>query len=215
MKSKYGSNLAWIDMLYSMVAICSFLFIVAYAMINPDVKKKTVDLKAEYVVTMTWPDKSADDIDLHLLMPDGGHVFFQNKDVKYITLDRDDRGMFNDVYTDGDGVAQMIYLNKEIITIRAVVPGHYVVNVHVYEPKDGAWGFKAEDRLPYNARVTLIKLNPSAVDVITKDVMLERSGQQVTAFSFDIEKDGSISNVVTDVSIPFIEVVPSAPNFER
>ena len=44
-------------------------------------------------------------------------------------LDRDDRGNVNDTI-DFDGKTIDNPLNQEIVTIRVVVPGEYIVNVH-------------------------------------------------------------------------------------
>ena len=65
----YGFSLSFQDMLMAMIAVYAFLFIVAYALIRPADEKPGVEMKAEYMLSVEWPDGSLDDIDLHLLLP--------------------------------------------------------------------------------------------------------------------------------------------------
>lgn len=203
--NRFSSSLAFIDMLFGMALANLCLFALSFMMIKPiiDDKHKGLELKAEYVITMTWPDDAYDDVDLWVMLPNKKRVNFRNKDVQYVTLDRDDRGIIGDMFLTAEG-QQAIVLNKEVITFRAVVPGRYVVNAHMYSTIN-YWNGKSNPKSPpYPIKITLIKLNPVVKDVITREVVLERIGQQKTAFAFDIKPNGEVVNISYD-DVPFIQ----------
>lgn len=207
-------QLPFIDMLLLMVALFASLYIITLLQVNPPAKKADIDLKAEYIITLTWPDSSFDDIDLHVMLPSKEMVNFSKKENTYVTLDRDDLGVMNDRFMDQTG-EKFIYKNKEIITIRAIVPGTYVVNVHAYRQYK-KWTLndqivESTPPLPYNVHVTLQRLNPMVADVASVDVPLLEIGDQKTAFSFEVIADGSIKNVNTTEDILFIPRKPDFP----
>jgi hypothetical protein len=202
----YGFALSFQDMLMAMIAVYAFLFLVAYALIRPARATPGVEMKAEYVVMLEWPESSFDDIDLHLLLPDHRMVDFRNREVEHAMLDHDDVGT-NGMYRGADGQLARIPEHKEIITLRAIVPGTYVANVHVYRASDGMVGHDDRARLPYPAKVRLVRLNPRMEEVAVADVMLTRTGEQKTAFEFTIRDSGDVS-VDRDADVPFIPVTP-------
>lgn len=191
-------------MLMNQLGIFAFLFLVAYALIKPADSKPGVEMKAEYVVTMTWPKGSLDDIDVHMLLPDGKQVNFKSREQGYVVLDHDDVGV-NGRYVDGNGELQLLE-HKETIAVRAIVPGTYVVNVHVYSTNSSTGGRAEEVTLPYAAHVTLTKLNPSVEDLASVDVLLAHVGEQKTAFSFDVAADG-YAHVDLTADRPFIPTI--------
>ncbi len=203
----YGYALSFQDMLMAMIAVYAFLFLTAYALIKPGDQKPGVATKAEYMVTLEWPEGSRDDIDLHLLLPDEKMVNFRTREVEHAILDHDDVGT-NGVYRDRNGQYVRIREHKETMTLRAIVPGTYVANVHVYRVNNPS-GDPSETRLPYNATVRLIKLNPRVEEVAVADVPLTRVGEQKTAFQFTIGQGGEVV-VERDADVPFI---PSTPKF--
>jgi hypothetical protein len=202
----YGFGLSFQDMLMAMIAVYAFLFLIAYALIRPAEAKPGVQMKAEYLVSMEWPDDNLDDIDLHLLLPDQKMVDFKSREVEHAMLDHDDVGT-NGVYRGPDGRLARIREHKEIITLRAIVPGTYVANVHVYRVGQQAPAGEPTTRLPYAAKVRLIKLNPRFEELAVADVMLTRLGEQKTAFEFTIQDTGDVS-VDRDADVPFIPVKP-------
>lgn len=204
-----GMYLAWVDMLYGHVATFVFLFIVAFLLIHPVERKKDgVQLKAEYLITAEWPDGSFDDIDLHLQLPDGRMVNFKSREVDYALLDHDDVGI-NGHYKVDTG-EMMLLPHKEVITVRAIVPGTYVANLHVFRVNDHLGSVEETVKLPYKVKVTLTRLNPRLEDVATVDVEMTELGQQKTAFAFTV-KDGGDVEVDRDADVPFIPLVEKAP----
>jgi uncharacterized membrane protein len=102
-------------------------------------------------------------------------------------LDRDDRGLTNDVIVvNGKQVTNP--LNTEVVTIRGIEPGEFTVNAHYYESKDGK---------PVDVTVSIIKVNPRAEVVFYGQVTLARKGDEVTAARFTVLPDGSVTHVNT------------------
>jgi hypothetical protein len=72
------------------------------------------------------------------------------------------------------------------VTIRGVVTGEYVVNLHYYA---------SETRRPVPVAVRLDKINP-ALEVLYYDtVVLDRRGDEKTALRFTIGPDGRVSGI--------------------
>lgn len=199
----YGFALSFQDMLMAMIAVYAFLFLIAYALIRPAEAKPGIETKAEYLLTLEWPQDSIDDIDLHLLLPDRKMVNFRSREVEHAMLDHDDVGT-NGVYRNGDGQLSRIREHKETMTLRAIVPGSYVANVQVYRANaaSGAGG-----ALPYSATVRLVRLNPRVEELAVAEVPLSRIGEQKTAFEFTIGDGGEV-RVDRDADVLFIPTTP-------
>jgi hypothetical protein len=193
-------------MLMAMMAMYAFLFMVAYALIKPADQAPGVQMKAEYMLTLEWPGGNLDDIDLHLLLPDGKAVDFHHREVEHAMLDHDDVGT-NGVYVGADGGRARVAQHREMVTLRAIVPGTYVANVHVYRVNRKMLDWQSEPTLPYPATIRLTRLNPRVQDVASVDVTLTREGEQRTAFAFTIAAGGGVS-VDRDADVPFITTVP-------
>ncbi len=73
-------------------------------------------------------------------------------------------------------------------TIRGILPGEYVVNVHQYR----AAGF-----VPVPVTIRVEKLNPKVTLVFYGTVDLDYTGQERTAVRFTVAGDGSVSGVST------------------
>ena len=102
-------------------------------------------------------------------------------------LDRDDRGLANDVIV-VDGRQVVNPLNTEVVTVRGIEPGEFTVNVHYYESKNGQ---------PVDVTVSIIKVNPRAEVVFYGQLTLARKGDEATAARFTVRPDGHIVNVNT------------------
>ena len=116
---KYKTGWGFIDLLFNLLVGFTFMFILAFMLINPVAKKETVDPKAEYLVVVTWDNDSVYDIDTWVLDNDNNVVSFRGKDVALITLDRDDLGIANDLYTAKDGSEKIRKVNREVVAIRS------------------------------------------------------------------------------------------------
>jgi|TARA_Y100001937_G_scaffold125274_1_gene191742 hypothetical protein len=189
----YGSQVAFIDLLFNTLVGFVFLFILAFILINPIAKKSNVEIVAEFIVKINWPSDSPDDIDLWMRDPLGNYVGFKSKDVGLMALSRDDLGTSNDTVYDPKGKPIIVYRNEEMVTIRGIVPGEYIVNVHFYNEKIAVDKNKEKNYNPMPVQVEVQKINPYNV-VFAKEVFLDRKGHEITVVRFTINEDGSVSN---------------------
>ena len=171
------------DLLFNALLGFTFLFLVAIMFMNPEAKSGIIDPKAEYILTVAWPDASPDDIDTWVEDPEGRVVWFRNPEAGLLHLDRDDRGMLNDtIRINGRELENP--LNQEVLTIRGVQQGEYVVNLHYYASETGR-------AVPVKYR--LAKINPSLEVVYYAEETLQEQGDEVTILRFQIGPDGAVS----------------------
>ena len=173
------------DLLFNALLGFTFLFLIAIMFMNPVAKKGIINPKAEYIVTIEWPDNSPDDVDTWVEDPNGNLIWFRNREAGLVHLDRDDRGQINDTIT-VNGTEIQNPLNQEVVTIRGIVPGEYVVNVHYYA---------TETELPIRVTVKVSKVNPALEIVYYGDTLLEKKGAEKTAVRFVINKSGTVTQV--------------------
>lgn len=184
------------DMLFNMLIAFVFCFIVALLAMNPKATKAgDVPAKAEYIITLSWPDNDPNDLDAWVQGPGGDVVWFRQREAGLLHLDRDDRGVSNDtVIVDGRRVVHPI--NQEVVTLRGVAPGEYVVNAHYYEgskkekPEPGAGG-------PVAATVSVVKVNPRAEVIYSATRSLAAPGSEVTMLRFTVQANGGVSGINT------------------
>lgn len=176
------------DMLFNMLIAFVFCFIVALLAMNPRaLKAGDVPAKAEFIVTVSWPDYDPNDIDTWVQGPAGNLVWFRAREAGLMHLDRDDRGLTNDVIT-VNGHRIVNPLNQEVVTLRGIAPGEYTVNLHYYESRNGQ---------PVTATVSVVKVNPRADVVFYGQVRLQRQADEVTAVRFSVLSDGSVGQINT------------------
>jgi hypothetical protein len=171
--------------LLKMIQALTFFFILAVLFMNPVAKKGIIDPKAEYLITVTWPDNNPDDIDAWVEDPNGELVWFRSRDAGLIHLDRDDRGLLNDTL-EINGEIVKNPLNQEVVTVRGVVPGEYIVNVHYYA---------TETDKPVPVTVRVDKVNPSLEVIYYDTLTLDKKGDEKTALRFRINQDGRVSDI--------------------
>jgi hypothetical protein len=176
------------DMLFNLLIAFVFCFIIAMLAMNPRaIKAGDVPAKAEYMMTLAWPDGNLNDIDAWVQSPSGELVWFRAREAGLMHLDRDDRGAENDsIVVNGRTLVNPI--NQEVITIRGIAPGEYVLNAHYYESKDSR---------PVDVTLTVVKINPKAEVVYHGQQNLQRKGDEATMVRFSIGSDGSIANIST------------------
>ena len=131
MQRRYHTNLPFLDLLFNVLIGFVFLFIVSFLLINPIAKRADIEVKAEFLITVFWPDNLEDDVDIYVEDPAGNLVWFKSREPGLMHLDRDDLGKRNDEVVTAAGTI-LFPENREIVTLRGIVPGEYVVNVHCY-----------------------------------------------------------------------------------
>ena len=173
------------DLLFNALLGFTYLFLIAIMFMNPVAKKGIIDPKAEYIITIGWPDNNPDDVDVWVEDPNGNVVWFRNREAGLIHLDRDDRGVANDTINI-NGTEIQNPLNQEVVTVRGVVPGEYVVNVHYYA---------TETNQPVTTTVKVAKVNPALEIVYYGDTTLAQKGDEETAVRFVIDKSGRVEQI--------------------
>ena len=176
------------DMLFNMLIAFVFCFIIALLAMNPKaLKAGDIPSKAEYLISVSWPDMNPNDIDTWVQDPAGNLVWFRAREAGLMHLDRDDRGMTNDtIMVNGKQIVNP--LNTEVVTIRGIEPGEFTVNVQYYESRNNE---------PVEVTVSVIKVNPRADVVFYGQLTLARKGDEATAARFTVLPDGSVTNANT------------------
>ena len=172
-------------MLFKALQVVAFLFIIALLAINPEAKTGAVDLRAELLITMNWPDNHPDDLDLYVEDPAGNIVWYHQREAGFMTLDRDDRGGANDFILVG-GRKIISPIRQEMVTVHNVIPGEYIVNVHHY---------LAKTNQPVPVSVKVEKLNPTTQIIYYGTEMMERAGEERTYVRFVLAEDGSVTDI--------------------
>lgn len=176
------------DMLFNMLIAFVFCFIIALLAMNPKaLKAGDIPSKAEYIINVGWPDRNPNDIDTWVQDPAGEMVWYRSREAGLMHLDRDDRGLANDVIV-LNGKEIVNPLNQEVVTIRGIEPGEFTVNLQYYETKNGE---------PVEATVSVIKVNPRAEVVYYGQVPLARKGDEATAVRFTVLPGGQVTNINT------------------
>jgi hypothetical protein len=185
MKKRYSSFDPFTDLLFNILLGFTFLFFITMLFINPITKLGNVNMKAEYIITVDWKDSLPDDIDLWVKDPNGEIVSYLKKDAGWLHLDRDDRGVINDkIIIDGK---EVIYpINREVVTLRGIIPGEYVVNLYLYDHKSNS---------PVEAKIIIEKVNPSLRLVFVGDVILKNEDTELTITKFRLDSEGNFKSI--------------------
>ncbi len=176
------------DMLFNMLIAFVFCFVVALLAFNPKARKSgDIPAKAEFMVTVSWPDNNPNDIDTWVQEPSGKVLWFRQRDAGLLHLDRDDRGAKNaTVLVNGREFSSPI--RQEIVTLRGVLPGEYVVNAHYYDSKD---------QMPVDVSVTVVKVNPQAEIVFNGTQQIPAKGDERTLVRFTLDEAGQVTDLNT------------------
>ena len=172
-------------MLFKALQVVAFLFFIALLAISPDSKEGKIDSKAEFIITMDWPDNHPDDLDLFVQDPIGNIAWYRHREAGFLTLDRDDRGGANDfILVNGRKIPSAI--REEIVTVRGVVAGEYTVNISHFQAITGQ---------PVEATVKVQKLNPTAQVIFDDKVTVNHTGDEKTAVRFKVDAEGKVIDV--------------------
>ena len=172
-------------MLFKALQVVAFLFFLALLAMAPKASEGKIDSKAEFIITLDWPNNHADDLDLMVQDPGENIAWYRHREAGFLTLDRDDRGGAHDtIMIAGRRVSTPI--REEIVTIRGIVPGEYVVNVSHYV---------ATTHSPVPASVRVQKLNPIATVVWEGQVTVDHKGDEKTAVRFRLDGQGNVAEI--------------------
>lgn len=176
-----------LDLYLSIALTFAVMMILAMTMMNPPPKKADSVRKAEFIVEMEWQDQSRDDVDIWIRDPMGNTLYYNDRQQEAMHLDKDDRGVDTDTITDEYGVSHVTWINREVATLRGVVPGKFTINVHMYAKHE------AEAAI---VKVLVTKLNPYR-KIIEREIKLVYHNQEDTVVSFTINPDGTVGDIST------------------
>jgi hypothetical protein len=185
MRRRSEIGVGFTDLLFNALLGFVVMFVLAFLLINPVARTGAVDPKAEFLITLTWPDGRPEDVDLYVEDPAANLVWFRQREAGLMHLDRDDLGQRND-FVEVAGRRIVNPLNQEVVSLRGIVPGEFVVNVHLYRANDGS---------EFPATVKVEKLNPKVNLVFYGSVSLSEQGDERTAVRFALGPDGRVRDV--------------------
>jgi hypothetical protein len=170
------------DLLFNTLLGFTLLFFISIIFMNPIAKLGNINYKAEYIITVSWPADQPDDVDLWVQDPYHETVSYLRKEAGWLNLDRDDRGDLNDtVMINGKKVVHPI--NQEVVTIRGIISGEYVVNLHYYQ---------SVSNKPVKTVVKIEKVNPVLRLVFIDQPVLDKLDDEKTVLRFELDGNGEI-----------------------
>ena len=174
-------------MLFKGLQVVAFLFFLAYLAMNLEAQQGNITSKAEMLVTVSWPDNHPDDVDTYVEDPQGNIVWYHVMEAGLMNLDRDDRGDYkNTIVVNGKTIRNPV--REEIVTMRGLIAGEYVVNIHHYLAT-------TPDAVPVSVKVE--KLNPKVEMVFYDRLFLDHTGDEKTAVRFTIDENGKVTDINT------------------
>ena len=217
-KNKYKSTIGFTDMLFNILVGFAFLFIVAFLLIKPEAKKEDFERKAEFVVVMEWDHDQPDDIDLYVEDPTNSTVHFRLPITNFMYLDKDDLGYANDIVKNVDGTITKVNINREVVTIRGIIPGEYIINAHYYSARKWTGQTLATNMDPTDTfelrkgkstgkkltvKIELYKVDPYKIWWIGEKTFTHRA-QEETFVRFIIDPDGKQVGDFTYIEKKFV-----------
>ena len=213
---KYKSTIGFTDLLFNILVGFAFLFIIAFLLIKPEAKKEDFERKAEFVVVMEWDHDQPDDIDLYVQDPTNTTVHFRLPIANFMYLDKDDLGFANDIVKNIDGTITKVNINREVVTIRGIIPGEYIINAHYYSARkwsgqtlstnvDNSYelGKGKSTGKKLTVKIELYKVDPYKIWWIGEKTFTHRA-QEETFVRFIIDPDGKQVGDFTYVEKKFV-----------
>lgn len=186
-KRKVSYGFAYVDLMFNSL----WLFIVLFTLVVTQLKlkqkqeEKRIETDGLYAIIMTWPDASKDDVDLYAMDPSGDIAYFGNRNAGLMHLENDDLGDRSDVVKTANGMVE-VRKNEERIIIRGAIPGEYVVNAHMYGKRDPG---------PTPVTVSLWRLKGDNVELVKREHVFMRNGDESTFFRFTLDQEGASSGI--------------------
>ena len=208
---KYKSTIGFTDLLFNILVGFAFLFIIAFLLIKPESKKEDFNRRAEFVVVMEWDNDANGDIDLYVQDPTGKQVSFRYHNHNYMHLDKDDLGSMNDTVVNADGSISTVKINREVVTIRGIIQGEYIINAHYYSLR--SYDKINPKKSVVTVRVELHKANPYSIMWAGEKTFSHR-GQEETFLRFRLDKDGKVLPPFTFEKKMFVTPLQALGNYQ-
>lgn len=183
----YSSTTAFLDLLFNTLLAFVGFFILALLLISDKSDPKPTEAKtAEFLITSTWPYEHDNDVDLYVVDPLNNITSFNRREDGLMHLDRDDLGNLNDSIRLPNGKKIDYKENREVVSIRGIVSGEYIVNCHMYS--------KRSPTGPTPVSIKIEKMNPYKL-IAYRVVDLHSVGEEKTVFRFGVSKSGEVEYV--------------------
>jgi len=199
--ARFKSSLGFIDLLFNILLGFAFLFIIAFLLIKPEAKKKDFDRRAEFVIILEWDHDAPDDLDLYVQDPTNDKVSFRLPIANFMHLDKDDLGKRNDTIINADGSTSTVMINREVVTIRGIMAGEYIINAHYYstrvyngsqlEPDERTIDYRSKPQRALTVKIELHKVTPYKI-LWAGEKKFTHRGQEETFLRFVLDGDGNI-----------------------
>ena len=219
---RFKSSLGFIDLLFNILLGFAFLFIIAFLLIKPEAKKKDFDRRAEFVIILEWDHDAPDDLDLYVQDPTNSKVSFRLPIANYMHLDKDDLGVRNDTIINADGTTSSVQINREVVTIRGIIDGEYIINAHYYstrvysgsqlEPDERTVDYRNRPQRDLTVKIELHKVTPYSV-LWAGEKKFTHRGQEETFLRFRLDKDGNILPPFTFEKKKFVTPMQELGNY--
>ena len=220
--ARFKSSLGFIDLLFNILLGFAFLFIIAFLLIKPEAKKKDFDRRAEFVIILEWDHDAPDDLDLYVQDPTNSKVSFRLPIANYMHLDKDDLGMRNDTIINADGTTSTVKINREVVTIRGIIAGEYIINAHYYstrvysgsqlEPDERTVDYRNKPQRDLTVKIELHKVTPYSV-LWAGEKKFTHRGQEETFLRFRLDTDGNIIPPFTFEPKEFVTPIMGMGNY--
>lgn len=162
-----------------LLALSGFVAVVLLLLphLHPPLEAKESPPPGNVVIELHWPADIDADVDLWVEAPGDQPVGYSNKGGRLFNLLRDDLGRFLDITK----------INYEVAYSRGIVPGEYIVNVHLY--RNGI----EDQTLPVTIVASVKKNSTDRLRrIATTKVDLTYSGEETTAIRFSMNKEGRL-----------------------
>jgi len=160
---------------------------------------------------MEWDNDATGDIDLYVEDPSGKQVSFRYHNHNFMHLDKDDLGAMNDTVVNADGSISTVKINREVVTIRGIIKGEYIVNGHYYSLRSYD---KIKPKKPaITVRVELHKVNPYSIMWVGEKLFNHR-GQEETFLRFRLDEVGKILPPFTFEKKKFVTPMQALGNYQ-
>lgn len=171
--TKLRTFLGFLDLLFQM------LFVMMILPHHPSKDDTITEKPGVLSIEVSWPADWFTDVDLWVLAPKEHPVGWNHKAGRTLNLVRDDTGSLGD----------FIPVNVEHVFTRGLVPGEYIVNLHLYGNVQGKFPVPVKVQITYRD-----DYNSSSYIVFQEEVVLRFTGQEVTIARFRIDAEGKLNH---------------------
>jgi hypothetical protein len=184
------------DQLLLLIGATLMMLMLLIPITNPPAARNKADApKAEFLVTLSWDNKRDVDLDLWL-QSDDCVIYYHNRECPNIALDRDSLGFTSNRKQLPDG-SYAVSSNREVIAIRAIMPGDYIAAVSYFAGKDADGRayrpLKTDPQSAIDATVEVEKVNPVVTEVGLAQLHLTRTKETQNAIAFHVDADGQVT----------------------